>query len=77
MTIGLIIYTKGVGFKTFIYRGNYNKGYLNLLQRYLGTKTQNGVYSTANYICALKVILCLLLYRLISGLVIRQTPEWL
>ncbi|VCX36852.1 unnamed protein product [Gulo gulo] len=37
------------GFNTFRDRGNYDRGYSSLLKRDLGAKTQNGVYSAANY----------------------------
>ncbi|CAD7678058.1 unnamed protein product [Nyctereutes procyonoides] len=40
---------KGGGFNTFRDRENYDRGYSSLLKRDFGAKTQNGVYSAANY----------------------------
>ncbi|KAF6298371.1 DEAD-box helicase 5 [Rhinolophus ferrumequinum] len=37
------------GFNTFRDRENYDRGYSSLLKRDFGAKTQNGVYSAANY----------------------------
>lgn len=60
MTIGSSIYLKGKDLISLYTEKNYNRGYLSLLKRF-GAKTQNGVYSTTNYlsISAWEIILCL------------------
>ncbi|KAK1344131.1 hypothetical protein QTO34_014691 [Cnephaeus nilssonii] len=55
---------------TCVYGDVASKGPQCNLER--GQKRKNGVYSSVNYIRALKVILCLLAYRLVLGLVIQQ-----